>query len=431
MFSAPTFMPAEGRAPHVASWYAASAGDIPTYPALKGHSRADVAIVGGGYTGLSAALSLSRAGFKVVVLEANKIGWGASGRNGGQIHPGQRQDPDWLSARIGEGPTRDLLRLADEARAHLDRLITEHSIDCDFRPGLIHTVHKPRWVDAEKRHIDHLRQKWGIERTFLGREETARRTGTDVYHAGSFDPQGGKLHPLKFALGLAKAAVAAGATLYEDSRVKEIRPGAKPIVVAANGEVMVDTVIIAGNGYLGGLDAQTDARVLPINNFVVATEPLDDMLIPGEEAVSDSRFVVYYWHQTPDRRLVFGGGETYSHDFPKDIAAFVRPHLARVYPKLANVAISHAWGGTLGITFNRMPFIRRPKPNVYIAAGYSGQGVMLAPFVGHVIAEAVAGSMGRFDIFAKVPVLPFPGGPLLRWPTLVAAMTWFKLLDSI
>jgi gamma-glutamylputrescine oxidase len=431
MFSAPTFMPAEGRAPHVASWYAASAGDIPAYPALKGHVRADVAVVGGGFTGLSAALSLARAGYKVVVIEANKIGWGASGRNGGQVHTGQRQDPDWLAARIGEGPTRDLMRLADEARGHLDRLITENAIDCDFRPGLIHAVHKPRQVEAEKRHVDHLRTKWGIDKQFLDRDETARRIGTDIYHGASFDPRGGKLHPLKLALGLARAAVAAGATLYEDSRVTLIRHGAKPIVVTALGEAMVDTVILCGNGYLGGLDAETDARVLPINNFVVATEPLDEMLIPGEEAVSDSRFVVYYWHQTPDRRLVFGGGETYSHDFPEDIAAFVRPHLARVYPRLAGVPISHAWGGTLGITFNRMPFIRRPKPNVFIAAGYSGQGVMLAPFVGHVIAEAVTGTMGRFDVFAKVPVTPFPGGPLLRWPTLVAAMSWFKLLDSI
>jgi gamma-glutamylputrescine oxidase len=431
MFSAPTFMPAEGRAPHVASWYAASAGEIATYPALKGHRRADVAIIGGGYTGLSAALSLAKSGLEVVVLEANKIGWGASGRNGGQIHPGQRQDPDWLCRMVGEAVTRDLLTLADEARSYLDRLITENAIDCDFRPGLIHTVHKPRWVGAEKRHVEHLARKWGIERTFLDKAETAARVGTDVYHAGTFDPKGGKLHPLKFALGLAKAAVAAGATLYEDSRVTTIRHSSKPIVVTADGEVMVDTVIVAGNGYLGGLDEATDARVLPINNFVVATEPLDELLIPGEEAVSDSRFVVYYWHQTPDRRLVFGGGETYSHDFPSDIPAFVRPHLARVYPKLKDVKISHGWGGTLGITFNRMPFIRRPKPNVFIAAGYSGQGVMLAPFVGHVIAEAVGGTMGRFDTFAKVPVLPFPGGALLRWPTLVAAMTWFKLLDSI
>lgn len=431
MFLAPTFMPAEGRAPHVDSWYAASAGAIPTYPALDGAQRADVAVIGGGYTGLSAALSLARAGRSVILLEANKIGWGASGRNGGQVHTGQRQDPDWLAGKIGEGPTRDLLRLADEARDHLDRLIADNAIDCDFRPGLIHTVHKPRWVEAEKRHVDHLRTKWGIERSFLDKAETAARIGTDVYHAGSYDPKGGKLNPLKFALGIARAAVAAGATLYEDSRVLKIRHGDKPVLVTAHGEVTADTVIIAGNGYLGGLDTATDARVLPINNFIVATEPLDELLIPGEEAVADSRFVVYYWHQTPDRRLVFGGGETYSHDFPADIAAFVRPHLARVYPRLREVKISHAWGGTLGVTFNRMPFIRRPRPNVFIAAGYSGQGVMLAPYVGHVIAEAVGGAMERFEAFAKSPVMPFPGGPLLRWPTLVGAMTWFKLLDSI
>lgn len=426
-----SFMPPEGRAPHADSWYAASAGDIPHYPELRGHKRADVAVVGGGYTGLSAARSLAAAGLKVVVLEANKVGWGASGRNGGQIHPGQRMDPDWLAAKVGEAATRDLLKLADEARRFLDTLVAEEAIDCDLTGGLIHAVHKSRAVEGERRHIDHLRTKWGIEHQFLDRDETARRLGTDVYHAASYDPQGGKLQPLKLALGLARSAAARGAEIHEDSRVVAITHGPKVIVRTPKGEVMADHVLLCGNGYLGGLDPATDERVLPINNFILATEPLDVDLIPGREAVSDSRFVVYYWHVTADRRLIFGGGETYTHNFPGDIAAFVRPHLARVYPKLANVPVSHAWGGTLGITFNRMPYIARPKANVWVAAGYSGQGVMLAPFVGHVVAEAIGGTMKRFDAFAAVPTMPFPGGTLMRWPTLVAAMTWFKLLDSL
>lgn len=426
-----SFMPPEGRAPHVPSWYLASAGAVPSYPALKGHRRADVAVIGGGFTGLSAARSLARAGHSVVLLEANKVGWGASGRNGGQIHPGQRQDPDWLAGKVGEGATRGLLALADEALAFLDALIAGEGIDCDRTAGLIHAVHKPRRVDAEKRHVDHMAQKWGIALDFLDKAATAARIGTDVYHAATFDRRGGELNPLKLAIGLGRAATAAGAMIFEDSRVLSITHGAKPIVRTADGEAMVDTVIFAGNGYLGGLDADTDARVMPMNNFIVATEPLDEELIAGREAVSDSRFVVYYWHQSPDRRLVFGGGETYSPRFPDDIAAFVRPHLARIYPKLAEAPISHAWGGTLGITFNRMPYIQRPRPNVWVAAGYSGQGVMLAPFAGHILAEAISGTMGRFDRFAALPTPPFPGGTLMRWPTLIAAMAWFRLLDML
>lgn len=426
-----SFMPPEGRAPHVDSWYCASAGDIPTYPALRGHVRADVAVIGGGFTGLSTALSLRKAGFSVAVLEANKVGWGASGRNGGQIHPGQRQPPDWLAGKIGESETRALLKLADEALLHLDGLIAEHGIDCDRTHGLIHTIHKKRWVGAEKRHIDHMARDWGVELDYLDAAETAARIGTDVYFAGSYDPKGGELNPLKLAIGLARAAAGAGAMIFEDSRALSVLHGDKPIVRCRDGEVMADTVVFAGNGYLGGLDLDTDAKVMPMNNFVVATEPLDEELIPGREAVSDSRFVVYYWHQSPDRRLVFGGGETYSPRFPEDIAAFVRPHLARIYPKFAKAPISHAWGGTLGITFNRMPYIQRPRPNVWVAAGYSGQGVMLAPFAGHILAEAIGGTMGRFDRFAALPTPPFPGGTLMRWPTLIAAMVWFRLLDMI
>ncbi|WP_237152143.1 NAD(P)/FAD-dependent oxidoreductase [Oryzibacter oryziterrae] len=426
-----TFMPPQGKAPHTGSWYAASAGAIPDHPALKGYVRADVAIIGAGYTGLSAARSLARRGLKVAVLEANKVGWGASGRNGGQIHPGQRMGPDWIAAHMGEQAARDLLALAEEARLFQRQLIAEHAIDCDLREGLIHTIHKKRWVADERKHLDHQAEKWGLRHQFLSREETATRVGTPVYHAGTYDPDGGQLHPLKFALGLARAATEAGATIFENSRVLEIVHGSRPVLRTQAGEVQADTVILAGNGYLGGLDPETDARVMPLNNFILATEPLDRRLIPGEEAVSDTRFVVYYWHQTPDLRLVFGGGETFSPHFPADIAGFVRKHLRNVYPELVTAPVSHAWGGTLGITFNRMPYVRRPRPNVWVAAGYSGQGVMMAPFAGHILAEAIAGTLGRFDQFAAIPTPPFPGGAALRWPTLVAAMSWFKILDLL
>ncbi len=424
-------MPAQGGAPHTGSWYAASAGHIPSHPPLSGHRRADVAVIGAGYTGLSAALTLAKAGYDVVVLEANKVGWGASGRNGGQIHPGQRRDPDWLAARLGEPAARKLLAFAEEARLFQRDLIAEHAIDCDLAGGLVHGIHKRRWVDEERRHVDHLNTHWGDDIRFLSRTDTAAKLGTDVYHAGTLDPKGGHLHPLKFALGLARAATNAGATIFENTRVNAIRHGAKVVLTTPGGEVTADSVVLAGNGYLGGLDPETDARVMPLNNFILATEPLGENPIPGGEAASDTRFVVYYWRMTKDNRMIFGGGETYTPHFPKDIPAFVAKHMAAIYPRLKSAPISHAWGGTLAITVNRMPFVRRPRPNVWVAAGYSGQGVMLAPYAGHILGQAIRGATERFDAFAALPCPPFPGGKWMRWPTLVAAMSWFALRDRI
>jgi gamma-glutamylputrescine oxidase len=426
------FMPREGGASHAPSWYAATAGETPVRPPLRGARRADVAVIGAGYTGLSTALNLARAGRDVVVLEANKVGWGASGRNGGQIHPGQRRDPDWLAARLGEGATRDLLRFADEALDYQRALVRDHAIDCDLADGLIHGIHKARYVEEEKRAVEDAWTRWGVGPvTFLDRAETAARLGTDVYHGGTFDPKGGHLHPLRFALGLARAATEAGATIHEDTRALRIRHGAQAVVETAEGSVTADTIVLAGNGYLGGLDADTDARVMPLNNFILATEPLTENPIPGNEAASDTRFVVYYWRMTPDRRMLFGGGETFSSRFPGDIASFVRKHLVKVYPTLASARIDHAWGGTLAVTQNRLPYVRRPKPNVWVAAGYSGQGVVMAPYAGFVLAEAIRGVTERFDAFARLPCPRFPGGPLLRWPTMVAAMSWFALRDRL
>lgn len=426
------FMPPEGRATHAPSWYADTAGSLPSHPPLRGARRADVCIIGAGYTGLSCALTLAKAGYDVVVLEANKVGWGASGRNGGQIHPGQRREPEWLARRLGEPSTRRLLEIADEAWAFQRALIRDHDMEVDLAEGLIHGIHKKRYVDDTRREVERMSDHWGVAGlSYLDAAETAARLGTDIYHGGVRDQRGGHLHPLKFALGLGRAAAAAGATIHEDSRATTIRHGSPVTVTTPTGEVTADTVVLAGNGYLGGLDPETDARVMPLNNFILSTEPLETNPIPGGEAASDTRYVVYYWRMTPDRRLLFGGGESFTPRFPKDIAGLVRRHLAKVYPGLANAPVSHAWGGTLGVTLNRLPYVRRPKPNVWVSAGYSGQGVVLAPYAGHVLAEAIRGTTERFDAFASLPCPAFPGGPWLRWPTLVAAMSWYGLRDRI
>jgi gamma-glutamylputrescine oxidase len=423
--------------PHAPSLYAASADPVPVYQALSESVRADVAIVGGGYTGLSAALHLAEAGRDVVLVEANSVGWGASGRNGGQLHSGQRRDQDWLEATFGVDDARRLWRLGEEAKALTLGLIARHRIDCDWRLGLIEAVHKPRLVDSEQAYVDKLQRDYGYQAVaWLDRAALSAAIGTDHYHGGRIDRGAGHLDPLKFARGLARAASKAGARIFERTVATGVSTkGGAWIVAAGKGTVAADVVVLAGNGYLDGIDAETEARVMPIDNYILATVPIGageaGGLIPGGEAVSDTRFVVYYFRPTPDGRLLFGGGETYAQREQTAIAPLVMRHLLKVYPQLKGTRIDYAWGGRLAITMKRLPFIRRLRPGVYVAAGYSGQGVALAPFAGRIIADAVRDDPSRLDAFAALPCPPFPGGKLLRYPALVAGMTWYALRDRL
>ncbi len=418
---------------HPASWYAETAAPLAPFPALEGEVTADVAIVGGGYTGLSAALHLAEAGFDVVLLEANRVGWGASGRNGGQVGPGQRRDQDWLEQAAGMTRARALWDLAEEARALVRDLIARHAIACDLRPGIVYAAHRPGYVADYHAYAEHLARAYDHHRVVpLDRAATAAALGTEAYHGGLHYLDAAHLHPLDYARGLARAAAAAGVRIFETSRVTA-RTGAR--VATARGAVTARHVLLATNGYHGDLEPGIAARVMPINNFIVATAPLGEdrarALIPGDVAAADSRFVVNYWRLTADRRLLFGGGESYGYRFPADIAAVVRPRLLGVYPGLADLALTHAWGGTLAITTNRMPAFQRLDAATFSAAGYSGHGVAIATLAGKLMAEAVAGDATRFDVFAGLPQRPFPGGPALRWPLLALAMTWFSLRDRL
>jgi gamma-glutamylputrescine oxidase len=422
--------------PHAPSLHAATADATLAFPPLAETTRADVAIVGGGYTGLSAALHLAEAGVDVVLIEGERVGWGASGRNGGQLHSGQRRDQDWLEERLGADDALRLWSVAEEAKALTKGLIAKHAIDCHWRDGLIETVHKRRLVAGEMAYVDKLKSRYGYAPVeWLDRAEVAEAIGTDAYFGGRRDMGAGHLDPLRFAQGLARAAAAAGARIHEETRATGINFGAVKRIATTRGIVAAEIVILAGNGYLDGIDDTVEARVMPIDNYILATEPIGagqpGGLIPGGEAVSDTRFVVYYFRPSPDGRLIFGGGETWSHRTPADVAAFVRRHLARIYPQLAGSRIDYAWGGTLAITLPRLPFIRRIRPGVYAAAGYSGQGVALAPYAGKIIADAIRGDPGRLDVFAALPVPPFPGGTVLRKPALVAGMLWYALRDRL
>ncbi len=422
----------KGRYP--ASYYAATAAPLAPFAPLQGATRADVCVVGGGYTGLSAALHLAQRGFDVVLLEAHRVGFGASGRNGGQVGSGHRQDQDWLEAAVGRDHAHRLWDLAEEAKSLVKSLIRDHAMPVTFYPGVAHAC----FSDAEVRHshayADRLRRDYGYaDIESLDQSGIRALIGSAAYKGGEIDRGAGHVHPLNYAIGIAAAAAKAGARLFETSEVLRIDHGVKPVVHTAEGAVTCDQVILAGNGYLGGLEPKVAARVMPINNFIVATEPLPNpqAILSEPVAVADSKFVVNYWRLSEDNRLLFGGGETYGYRFPTDIVKTVLKPMLAVYPQLKGTRITHAWGGTLAITMNRMPCFTRPRPNVLSASGYSGHGVALATLAGKILAEASAAQSERFDLMASVPQSAFPGGAALRWPMLVLAMTWYSMRDRL
>jgi gamma-glutamylputrescine oxidase len=419
------------------SYYDASRNRSVELTPLDGSRRADVCIVGGGYTGLSSALHLAQRGYDVVLLEARKPGWGASGRNGGQLCSGQRKDQVTLTKMVGAEAARQFWELAEAAKNLAKNLIAEHHIDCDLKPGIAHPDHKPGYAQESEAYVDFLRRQYDYQQIeYLGREAMAELVGSDSYHGGSLDMGAGHLHPLNYALGLAAAALAAGARLYESTVVESYQEGSPNRIITNQGVVEADSIVLACNGYLGKLEQRMSGKIMPINNFVIATEALGESQLkrinPRDVAIADSRFVVNYYRLSADKRMLFGGGENYRQNFPADIANFVRKPMLEVYPELADSRIDYAWGGTLAVTLNRMPhFGRLGKHNTYYAQGYSGQGVAMATLAGKLIADAIAGEADNFDLFGTIPTRNFPGGDLLRWPGLVLGMSYYALRDRI
>jgi len=420
---------------HPNSYYHASQNRSVELTPLDGSRRADVCIIGAGYTGLSSALHLAQRGYDVVLVEARKPGWGASGRNGGQLCSGQRKDQDELCAMVGTETARQFWELAEAAKKLARQLIAEHNIECDLKPGIAHPNHKPAYARGTEAYVDFLRRQYDYQQIeYLERDAMSELVGSASYFGGSLDMGAGHLHPLNYALGLTDAALAAGASIYQSTIVENITEGSPNRVMTNQGVVETDSVVLACNGYLGKLEPRVAGKIMPINNFIVATEPLNEaqlkVINPRDVAIADSRFVVNYYRLSADKRMLFGGGENYRPNFPTDIANFVRKPMLQVYPQLEESRIDYAWGGTLAVTLNRMPhFGRLGNNNTYYAQGYSGHGVAMATLAGKLIAEAIAGEAESFDLFGKIPTRSFPGGDLLRWPGMVLGMSYYALRD--
>jgi len=421
---------------HVNTYYAASANPCPEFRRLEGSERCDVAVIGAGFTGLSAALNLAERGYSVVLLEANRVGWGASGRNGGQVGSGQRKDVEELEKQLGVGVARQLWDLAEDAKQVVKERIARHQIACDFTPGQLTAASKFGDAEALKAHVEHMVGRYDYTHArFVPLNEFADMLGTRIYHGGMLDESCGHLHPLNYALGLAEAAQSAGARIFENSPVQVYTRGAPAELTLPTGTVQADYVVLACNAHLEQLEPRIAGKIMPINNFILATEPLGRdrarALIRDNVCVHDTLFVINYFRLSADHRLLFGGGETYRRRFPSDLKSFVRKYMLRVYPQLADTRIDYAWGGSLAITLNRLPHFGRLEPNVFFAQGYSGHGIALASLAGELMAEAIAGTAERFDVMAQLKIPTFPGGTLLRWPGLVMGMLYYALRDKL
>ena len=417
------------------SWYAASA-DIPDKRAvLKGQHQADVCIIGAGFTGLTAALRLAEKGFDVTVLDAHRAGFGASGRNGGQVGTGYKWDQASLAKKMGDGPARAVWDLAEMAKADIAELAAKHAPEARLTPGVAHGAYSQKEIREIHEDCDYQAKTYGYTLNEpLDQAAFNDLVKTDKYRGGALDMGAGHIHPLRYALGLARAAEAAGVTIYEGSPVHNVTKGDPAKVQTDKGHVMAKHVIYAGNGYLPNIEDKIAARVMPINSFICATEPLGDRaaeVLSRDIAVADDKFVVNYYRMSEDKRFLFGGRENYGIGFPKDISTKLIERMESLFPQLKGVGIDYVWGGTLGITMTRLPCVQRIAPNIWSGAGFSGHGVALSGFTGRVIAEAIAGQEEKFDAMSKLPVPPFPGGSAFRMPLLTLAMTWYALRDRL
>ncbi|MFC3533097.1 NAD(P)/FAD-dependent oxidoreductase [Vogesella facilis] len=424
------------RQPHAPSYYVATA--VPWEPgeALQGVVECDVCVVGGGLAGVSAALNLAEQGLQVVLLEASRIGFGASGRNGGQVIAGFACDMDTLRGQLGDAAARQMWRMSLEAVEIIEQRVRQHDIACDWTRGYCTAAVKPAHFQDLLGWQREAQDFYGYEHYQLWeREQLAAMLASDRYQGGLFDPLAGHIHPLNYLLGLAQAARQAGVRIYEQTPVLRYDDGAAPLVHSAAGSVRCRQLVLACNAYVGALSGKLENRIMPVGTYVIATEALGEerarSLIGNNMAVCDTNFVLDYYRLSGDRRMLFGGKVSYSGREPADLAAKMRKDMLRVFPQLADVKVEYAWGGFCDITMNRAPDFGRLAANVYYAQGFSGHGVAVTGLAGKVIAEAIAGDDSRLALFERLRHRAFPGGKLLRTPALVLGMGWYRLQDYL
>jgi len=416
-------------------YYAASAAPADGRTSLEGAVRADICVIGGGYTGLSASLHATQAGARTELLEAHEIGFGASGRNGGQIHTGLRKDQAELERWLGRQHARDLWLLSQDAKALVRSLVDHFRIACELKRGLVIAAHNEKAVRVLADDTEHLARTYGYGfARMMDADETRAKLGTSIYSGARWDSDGGHLHPLLFARGLASAAETVGAVIRENSAVLSLEEKREHVCVQTRrGKVIADRVLLACDTYTGNIAPELGRYIGLIESFVTATAPLPldlaQTIIPCDAAVADTRHVLDYYRKSADRRLLFAGREAYFR-MPSDIAGLVRPRMLQVFPQLKGIATEYAWSGTVGITLTRMPHFGRLSDRILFAHGYSGQGVALATLGGKLLAEAALGAPERFDVFARVPARAFPGGAALRKPLIAAALLAYKVLDA-
>jgi len=416
---------------HAPSYYAASVNWQTDYPQLEGDLNVDVVIVGAGFSGVATAVELCERGYKVALVESNRIGWGATGRNGGQIIGGYGSDPSAFSSSIGSEGVKIVESMGSECVQIIKERIEKYNIDCDLKWGYCE-------VGLKKRHLKSYRE-WAAEDSaiqILDQNEIKQYVNSDLYLGGYYREDWGHIQPLNLCIGEAKAAEVMGAKIFEQTQITRITYGENPAVHTDKGSIKANHVILCGNAYMGNLVPYLDARVLPATSCIIATEPLsDDQLqqtMVRDVAVCDSRTALDYYRLSADKRLLFGGLSNYTGLEPSNVKAIMHAKMTKVFPSLKHTRIDYSWSGSMGISVRRMPQIGRIKnSNVLYISGYSGHGVAPTHMTGRILAEAVDGDTHRFDIMNKMFHLPWPGGKLLRRPAMAVGMMWYKMLDVI
>lgn len=431
----PAGNPGHGPLEHVDSWYAASAHGAPVRAPLRGNARADVCVVGAGYSGLSTALHLCERGYRVIVLEAARVGWGASGRNGGQLVNGYSRDLDVIRKRYGAAAAEALGAMAFEGGDIIRDLVARYDVRCDLRDGGVFAALNRRQLDELGEQAEQWRALGHDRVEMLDRAGIRRHVGSDLYAGGLHDGRGGHVHPLNLALGEAAAIESLGGTIHEHSPVTRVDHGEQPVVHTESGRVTAHHVVLCGNAYLGNVEPALRDRVMPVSTQVVATEPLGadtiDRLFPTGACVEDCNYILDYYRPTADHRLLFGGGLVYRGSTPSDIIGRLKPHIERTFPELHDVRIDYAWSGRFALTLTRIPHLGRLHERVWFSHGYSGHGVTTTHLAGRLIAEAIDGAPARFDAFAALKNYPFPGGRLLRVPLTVAGAWYYMARERL